>query len=222
MHRVDAPGHINNEFFDGNPATGQEATALTADWHNEIQESLALVCEGAGLVLEKGEYAQLYDAIVLIAAGAAGAGGGSVPTTRLVNTSGLATGGGNLVADRTIHVPKATAGDVATGTDDTKAVTPLALQGGSGARLLAGTGYVTIFGIILQWGTASISANGSGNITLPIAFPVQCVFADFAGGRQDTGAQDNDPVVVGWGATALTVFSASDTGVTGRYFAIGF
>lgn len=48
--------------------------------------------------------------------------------TRAVNTSGLATGGGDLSADRTINVAKASASDVSTGTDDTKAVTSKALN----------------------------------------------------------------------------------------------
>jgi hypothetical protein len=51
---------------------------------------------------------------------------GKVDSTRSVATSGLATGGGNLSADRTITVPKAAASDLRTGTDDTKALTPKA------------------------------------------------------------------------------------------------
>ncbi len=47
--------------------------------------------------------------------------------SRVISTAGLATGGGDLTADRIITVPKAAAGDVTTGTDDTKAVTPKAL-----------------------------------------------------------------------------------------------
>ncbi len=50
-----------------------------------------------------------------------------VPTTRQVNTSGLATGGGDLTADRTITVPKASTAEAVAGTDDDKAVTPLGL-----------------------------------------------------------------------------------------------
>src|SRR5436189_524296 len=39
----------------------------------------------------------------------------------------LATGGGSLAANRVITVPKATGAEAAAGTDDTKAITPLAL-----------------------------------------------------------------------------------------------
>jgi microcystin-dependent protein len=48
---------------------------------------------------------------------------------RTVAAAGLATGGGDLSADRTITVPKAAVADVAAGTDDAKAVTPVSLVG---------------------------------------------------------------------------------------------
>lgn len=222
MHRIDAPGHQGNAFTDGNPGIGQQATMVDAAWLNGVQEAIAYVIEEANLSLVKGDYTKLYAAILAIAAGAAGAGGGAVPTARTISAAGLATGGGDLAANRTITVPKASAADVAAGTDDTKAVTPLALVGGQGARLLAGVGYATIFGVVFMWGTATVSANSSATITLPLAFPSQCVFADFAGGRQDYAAQDNNPFISNWSATALTLFNSADTAVSGRFFAIGF
>jgi hypothetical protein len=223
MHRTDAPGNVNGLFNDGNPAAGQQATALVAAWFNDIQENLAYVIEEQGIVLEKGDYTQLSDAIVALVSGAVGDGSGNVPTTRNIFTSGLALGGGTLAVDRTINVPKATAAEVAAGADDSKAITPLALIGGVGARLLAGTGYATLLGgIILQWGTATANANGSTTVTLPITFPNQCVHAEFGGGAPATNAQDNNPYVSGRSASALTLFSALDGAVFGTFFAIGF
>lgn len=55
-----------------------------------------------------------------------------VPVTRQITPAGLATGGGDFSADRTITVPAAAASDVLTGTNATKAVIPSALAG-SGA-----------------------------------------------------------------------------------------
>lgn len=49
---------------------------------------------------------------------------GATPTTRAINTTGLATGGGNLSADRTITVLAASAADVNGGTSTTAAMTP--------------------------------------------------------------------------------------------------
>lgn len=50
--------------------------------------------------------------------------GGDVSSTRAINTSGLASGGGNLTADRTIVVTKCTAADMRAGNEDNRAVTP--------------------------------------------------------------------------------------------------
>lgn len=223
MQRIAGPGHVDNRFSEGNPNIGQQATMVTAAFMNAVQEEIARACELAGIALDPDNNEQLYAAILAIAAGAAGAGGGAVPTTRTVTGAGLATGGGDLAADRVITVAKASSAEVLAGVNDTKAVTPLALQGGAGGRLLAGIGYVTIFGFIIQWGTYSVGANSSVNVTFPTTFPTMCVHADVAGGRLDYGAQDNNPVVSGKSASGMTVFNATDgVGVTGTYLAIGY
>jgi hypothetical protein len=70
-----------------------------------------------------------------VAAGGGGGGGtGGVPTSRQILTAGLATGGGDLTADRTITVTKASQADVATGTDDTKALTSYSIAAALGAK----------------------------------------------------------------------------------------
>ncbi len=55
------------------------------------------------------------------------ASGTGVPTSRQLATSGLATGGGDLSADRTINVPAATGANVQAGSSTTTAMTPKAL-----------------------------------------------------------------------------------------------
>lgn len=223
MHRVDSPGSVNGLFQNGNPVVGQQATQLLADWFNDTQENLLKVIEDAGLEPEKGNWDLLRDAIVLMIAGVVGDGEGAVPTTLTVTGGGLATGGGDLTTNRVITVTKASSAEVGAGVRDDVAVTPLGLAGGIGGRVLAATGYATFLGgVILQWTTAFANANGSTTITLPTTFPNQCVFADFAGGSALTNAQDNDPVVIGRSASALTVFSARDDNVSGVVFAIGF
>ncbi len=52
-------------------------------------------------------------------------GSGKVGTARTIGTSGLATGGGDLSADRTIGVPIASQAEAEAGTDNAKAMTPL-------------------------------------------------------------------------------------------------
>ena len=82
---------------------------------------------------------------------------GYTPVTdaRTISTSGLATGGGTLSANRTITVPKASGSDVATGTDDTKAITPKALADAG----FAGAGGVPIGSTILINHNADVPAN---------------------------------------------------------------
>lgn len=65
MHRTDAPGNLAGLFTEGDPygspATG--GTVVSSDWLNDVQENLAGAIEGAGLVLEKGNFGQLLAAI---------------------------------------------------------------------------------------------------------------------------------------------------------------
>lgn len=51
-----------------------------------------------------------------------------VPGARQITTSGLLTGGGALTADRAFEVPKASAAECITGTEDAKAATPLGVK----------------------------------------------------------------------------------------------
>ncbi|MEZ5709738.1 MAG: hypothetical protein R3E02_10165 [Blastomonas sp.] len=223
MHRVDTPGSVDGLFQDGNPAVGQQATQLLAAWFNDVQENIAKVIEEAEIELEKGNYSQLRDALVAMIAGVVGDGDGAVPTTLTVTGGGLVTGGGDLTTNRVLTVTKASAAEVAAGTNDTKAVTPLALAGGIGSKLLAGAGYLPLLGgALIQWTPATALPDGSTNVSLPTSFPTACVWADFAGVTQLTDAEHNDPGAVGWGTSAVTLWSARPASVVGRVLAIGY
>lgn len=50
-------------FTNGNPLTGQPATIVEADWMNSVQEEIAHVIETSGLILNKLDRTQLYQAI---------------------------------------------------------------------------------------------------------------------------------------------------------------
>ena len=65
--------------------------------------------------------------------------------TVTVTGGGLATGGGDLTANRTVIVTKASSSDVTTGTDDTKAMTPLSAQPRFGALETGAAKQVTNF-----------------------------------------------------------------------------
>jgi hypothetical protein len=63
MHRIDSDGAtVDNQFTEGNPATGTPATQVSDDWLNDVQENICEVIEDAGLTLAKGDHSQLKTA----------------------------------------------------------------------------------------------------------------------------------------------------------------
>lgn len=216
MHRIDTAGHVGNRFSDGNPAIGQQATVVDAAFLNAIQENIAGVIEGAGIALLKGDETQLYDAVTALIAGVVGTGGGSTPTTRQIIAAGLATGGGNFAADRTITVTAATAPETAAQTRNDVAVTPLGLAG-----LIGLTGGVLKLGnAILMVASGTANANGTTIISLPDTFPTAALWGWCNGGRADTG-EDQSPYVNGVGLSTASVFSAINSAIAVDVFVIG-
>lgn len=54
MKRVDAAGAApGNLFTNGNPATSTPATILEEEWHNTVQEELAVIVEDEGYTLDQ-------------------------------------------------------------------------------------------------------------------------------------------------------------------------
>lgn len=192
MHRIDTPGSVDGRFNDGNPAVGQQATQLLSDWFNDIQENMCHAIEESGIVLDKGDETQLLSAILALISGVVGTGGGAVPTTRNVNTSGLATGGGALATDRTIDVAKASAAQIAAGLLDNCAITPLGLATAVAAGLSDNGYYTAPGGLILQWGQLrGTYAEGAVGVTYPITFPNHC-FVTFATALNQASNNNND------------------------------
>lgn len=64
---------------------------------------------------------------------------GRVPSARTITAGGLATGGGDLIANRTITVPAATQAEAQAGVDNTKAMTPLRVAQAIGSMVVAAT-----------------------------------------------------------------------------------
>ena len=216
MHRIDSSGHVDNKFQPGNPAIGQIATLIAADWLNAIQEAICRVIELANIDLEKGNDAQLYDAIIALIAGVVGDGSGAVPTTRQVATSGLAGGGGDLAGDRTIDVPVASQAEVAALTINNKAVTPLALAGLVGLTITGSAWIIKIGSVVLQ-----IFNGTTTNFTLPQAYTTQCRGAWVNGGNPSGGQQDNGPYASGFGLTTVSAWNSIDSSIPVIIFAIG-
>lgn len=234
MHRIDSAGNVNSLFVEGNPQAGQRATAVSADWLNDVQENLVAILEQAGVVPAKGEPAQLYDSIVAIIASAfegyapPAAGGGGleagayVPAVRQITTAGLASGGGTLANNLTINVPAATVAEILAGTVNNKAVTPANLYAAI-TSLLGGIGYIRLHGgLIFQWGIWRVLRWTTRGINLPIAFPNNCVWASSNAAVDDTDAGGLIPAITGRGTTLISVKNGRSEDVDVNYLAIGY
>lgn len=86
MHRIDGPGAtVDNKFTDGDPVGGVQATLVTDDWLNAVQEEVVGVIESTGAVLDKVTNTQLLAAIRALNAARSGSAGGFTLRNKLIN-----------------------------------------------------------------------------------------------------------------------------------------
>lgn len=53
MHRIDEDGNVDGQFTEGDPALGQQATRVGADWLNAVQEEICNLLEANDVELNK-------------------------------------------------------------------------------------------------------------------------------------------------------------------------
>lgn len=109
-----------------------------------------------------------------------------------ITGTGVASGGGDLTANRQIDVASASGAEALAEAIATKAITPATLAGFS--RQVGQSGYAVIpgtGGLIIQHGRFTAAANGPTSVTWPIAFPTACYAAVCNGGLNDPAIQDN-------------------------------
>ncbi|QBR31897.1 MULTISPECIES: hypothetical protein [Pseudomonas] len=64
MHRIDGPGATaDNKFTEGDPVGGVQATVVTEDWLNDVQEELISILTAAGITPAKGTQNQILAAL---------------------------------------------------------------------------------------------------------------------------------------------------------------
>lgn len=92
---------------------------------------------------------------------------------RTITGTTLASGGGNLTANRTIDVAESSGADLIAGTEHKAAS---AWSHGQLPRLRAGNGYETLpGGLILQWGeVGTTQGEGTVSVSWPTTFPNAC------------------------------------------------
>lgn len=63
MHKIDSNGNVNGNWVAGNPETGQQPTAFTAEWLNAVQSEIINFLNFVGITPSKTENDQLTKAI---------------------------------------------------------------------------------------------------------------------------------------------------------------
>lgn len=64
MHRIDGPGAtVDNKFTEGDPVGGVQATVVTDDWLNDVQEEVMSVLSAGGVTPVKGTQDQLLQSL---------------------------------------------------------------------------------------------------------------------------------------------------------------
>jgi len=89
---------------------------------------------------------------------------------RTITGGGLVTGGGDLSANRTLTVTAASGAEIATGTENGKAVTPAAIAGVPQSA----SQHIGLGGAIVKMGTVSTAASATTPVTFPVGFPTAC------------------------------------------------
>lgn len=140
MHRIDTPtaqadkfGPGKNGFTNGDPATGRRATDLNSDMWDAVQEEICAVVEKSGLVLNKDQHDQLYQAIVKIITS-------KIPDA-LLKKNNLSDLVDKALARANLQLKTAAVADVQTSKDDITAGRVLVNGGALALRtVLAGAG----------------------------------------------------------------------------------
>jgi len=211
MHRIDGPGHVSNQFTEGDPLVPIPATTVTADILNAIQEEIASVIEEGGGALVKTDNTQLLAKIQ------------SLISAATPDASTTVKGRVELLTDA----------EIAAATDATRAATAANIASLFGASSQTSNGYgrlpVKVGGefkeFIIQW-KQGVNQSASGNqvITYPIAFP-NAALRVFPASIYATAAQNGGYAFISATTTQVTVGrdnADNATGVTPIIFAIGY
>ena len=167
MHRIDTKtaqkdkfGAGKNGFTRGNPQTGTPATDLDDDYFDMLQEELCSVVEASGASLDKGRHDQLLTALRALL------------LSRKNPFGDIKSDGTVKTALENLGLGEAAKRNVGTGENQVPDMN-------SFGNSLTANGYQKLpGGMIIQWGSFSVSPTGGSvgtvDITLPVAFPAAC------------------------------------------------
>lgn len=162
MHRIDGPGAtVDNKFTDGDPVAGIQATMVTDDWANDVQEELISVLSAAGVAPVKGTQNQLLKSIRTVSVGIVG----QVRNLNALLTTASAI---NTFTAEEIVVEAAPGGVRYCLSNFSQSVN-LANTGIGGmlSGLAPASGYVAVYGAVKDDGTKGAFAIDATSITAP-------------------------------------------------------
>ncbi|EIZ9115308.1 hypothetical protein MQ653_002390 [Escherichia coli] len=153
-------GAGKNGFTRGNPQTGTPATDLDDDYFDMLQEELCSVVEASGASLEKARHDQLLTALRALL------------LSRKNPFGDIKSDGTVKTALENLGLGEAAKRNVGTGENQVPDMN-------SFGNSLTANGYQKLpGGMIIQWGSFSVSPTGGSvgtvDITLPVAFPAAC------------------------------------------------
>ncbi|MGP2121001.1 gp53-like domain-containing protein [Escherichia coli] len=153
-------GAGKNGFTRGNPQTGTPATDLDDDYFDMLQEELCSVVEASGASLEKAQHDQLLTALRALL------------LSRKNPFGDIKSDGTVKTALENLGLGEAAKRNVGTGENQVPDMN-------SFGNSLTANGYQKLpGGMIIQWGSFSVSPTGGSvgtvDITLPVAFPAAC------------------------------------------------
>ena len=181
MHRIDGPGYApGNLFTAGNPSTGVQATVVTPEWCNAVQEEIANTITGFGGSLNKLQNNQLFTALQGAISAIVASSGGEANTGANVGTGAgqvFKQKGGVQLQFRTLKA--GTNVTIVQGVDDITINSTATATGTITAGQSLGTGtpvYAGVSGANLQFNSLKAGSNvsissASGEITISATAP---------------------------------------------------
>lgn len=145
-------------------------------------------------------------------------------SARTISGGGLATGGGDLTANRVINVTKSSQAEVQALVNNSHAVTPEDLLGLFTMPAGGATDEWRIGRFHFRKTQVAMSANSTGTASFGTSFPNACLFAWATGGMTGLSQDSNNGFVPagGWTASGATVNHPGNAGATFSVLAIGY